>query len=511
MNNSPGRAGDGNARFPARYSKANHAAHAASCRRRFSIGWFDLEICQLEQQDMTRTDAIERARQTLHSGEFLGDLDRRVAYRTESQNPERADSLRAYLVDELQPAFSGLDFSTRLIESPTGKNPYLLAQYRELASAPTVLMYGHGDVVDGMAGEWRDNLDPWRTTISGNRVYGRGTADNKGQHSINLAALRAVREARGGRLGFNAKFIVETGEEIGSPDLRQVCESLREELSADLFLASDGPRLAADRPTIFLGCRGGLRIHLDVNLRDGSHHSGNWGGVLANPATILASAIATLVDGHGRLLLDELKPPRLSNQIHATLADVKIEPMADEPAPSPNWGEQGLSAAERLYAWNTLEVLAISSGNIEKPANAIPGRAQAVLQLRFVVGTRIDQAIDVIRAHLQERGFPMVEVRATQSFAASRTDFDSPWINWAAESIRRTTGKPPAVLPNFGGSLPNDVFSDALGLPTIWVPHSYPGCSQHAPNEHILLSVTEEALGIMAGLFWDLGEMPRPL
>jgi acetylornithine deacetylase/succinyl-diaminopimelate desuccinylase-like protein len=460
---------------------------------------------------MTRADAIARARQQLHSGEFLGELGRRVAYPTESQNPERRDALRAYLVEELQPAFSQLEFSTQLIESPTGKSPFLLAEYRESSSAPTVLMYGHGDVVDGMAGGWRDNLDPWRTTTSGNRVYGRGTADNKGQHSINLSALRAVREARGGRLGFNAKFIIETGEEIGSPDLRQVCEQLRDELKADLFLASDGPRLAADRPTIFLGCRGGIRIHLDVNLRDGSHHSGNWGGVLANPATILASAIATLVDGQGRLLLDELKPPRLSNQIRATLADLKIEPLADEPALSANWGEEGLSAAERLYAWNTLEVLAMSSGNIDKPANAIPGRAQAVLQLRFVVGTKLEKTVDAIRARLSAHGFPMVEVRATQSFAASRTDFDSPWINWAAQSIRQTTGKAPAILPNIGGSLPNDVFSEGLGLPTIWVPHSYPGCSQHAPDEHILLSVTEEALGIMAGLFWDLGEMPRPM
>jgi acetylornithine deacetylase/succinyl-diaminopimelate desuccinylase-like protein len=457
---------------------------------------------------MTRTDAIARARQHLHSGEFLAELDRRVAYPTESLNPDRRDALRAYLEDELQPAFSQLDFSSRLIESPAGNNPYLLAEYRESSTAPTVLMYGHGDVVDGMAGEWRDNLDPWRTTTIDNRVYGRGTADNKGQHSINLSALRAVREARGGRLGFNAKFIIETGEEIGSPDLRQVCEQLREELKADLFLASDGPRLAADRPTIFLGCRGGIRIHLDVDLRDGSHHSGNWGGVLANPATILASAIATLVDSKGRLLLDRLKPPRLSNQIRAMLADVKIEPMSDEPALSVDWGEEGLSAAERLYAWNTLEVLAISSGNSEKPANAIPGRAQAVLQLRFVVGTKVDQIADVIRAHLHDHGFPMVEVQAAQRFAASRTDFDSPWVNWTAESIRQTTGKAPAVLPNFGGSLPNDVFSDALGLPTIWVPHSYPGCSQHAPDEHILLSVTEEALSIMAGLFWDLGEMP---
>jgi acetylornithine deacetylase/succinyl-diaminopimelate desuccinylase-like protein len=326
-----------------------------------------------------------------------------------------------------------------------------------------------------------------------------------------MAALRAVRETRGGKLGFNVKFIIETGEEIGSPDLPEVCKQLRDELKADLLLASDGPRLSAERPTLFLGCRGGIRIHLDVNLRDGGHHSGNWGGVLANPATILANAIASLVDGLGRLQLDQLKPPRLSNQIRAALADVEVRPTADEPALSENWGEDGLSAAERLYAWNTLEVLAMSSGNIEKPANAIPGRASAVLQLRFVVGTKVDNIAEVIRSHLQARGFSMVGVEATQRFAASRTDFDSPWINWTAESIRKTTGKAPAVLPNFGGSLPNDVFTDILKLPTLWVPHSYPGCSQHAPDEHILLSVTEEALGIMAGLFWDLGEMKQPL
>jgi acetylornithine deacetylase/succinyl-diaminopimelate desuccinylase-like protein len=460
---------------------------------------------------MSRSDVIARARAQLQSGEFLAELGRRVAYRTESQNAGRAEALRAYLEEELQPSFAKLDFESRLIESPDGRAPYLLAEYRENPVAPTVLMYGHGDVVDGMAGEWRDNLDPWVVTPAGNRVYGRGTADNKGQHSVNMAALRAVREARGGKLGFNAKFIVEMGEEIGSPDLNEVCASLRDELKADLFLASDGPRLSAERPTIFLGCRGGLRIHLDVNLREGGHHSGNWGGVLANPATILANAIATLVDGRGRLLLDQLKPPRLSNQIRATLADVKVEPSADEPQLSDNWGEEGLSAAERLYAWNTLEVLAISSGNIDKPANAIPGQARAVLQLRFVVGTRYDSVVDAVRAHLHANGFPMIEVSATQSFVASRTDFDSPWIKWTAESIRQTTGKAPAVLPNFGGSLPNDVFSETLGLPTIWVPHSYPGCSQHAPDEHILLSVTEEALAIMAGLFWDLGEMPRPL
>src|SRR5882724_11791403 len=461
-----------------------------------------------EKTMATRADAIAKAREHLHSGEFIAELNRRVGFRTQSQEPLPGDPMRAYLVEGLTPAFEEMGFTTRIVESPVGKGPYLLADYREDPSLLTVLSYGHGDVVGGMAGEWRDNLDPWQTTTKGERVYGRGTADNKGQHSINMAALRVVHEARGGKLGFNAKFIIETGEEIGSPDLRQVCESLRSELSADLFLASDGPRLAADRPTVFLGCRGGIRIHLDVNLRDGGHHSGNWGGVLANPATILAGAIASLVDHKGRMQLEALKPPRISNQIRATLADVEVKPTQGEPELSENWGEEGLSAAERLYAWNTLEVLAMSSGNIEKPANAIPGKAQAVLQLRFVVGTKYADVVNAVRKHLHANGFPMVEVTAAQSFAASRTDFDSPWVNWTAQSIKRTTGKAPAVLPNFGGSLPNDVFSDTLGLPTIWVPHSYPGCSQHAPDEHILLSVTEEALGIMAGLFWDLGETP---
>ena len=312
---------------------------------------------------MTRADTIHRISQHLHSGDFLAELGRRVAYPTESQHAGTQEVLRAYLEAELQPAFEEIGFTTKLIESPSGKGPYLLADYKESDSAPTVLTYGHGDVVDGMAGEWRDNLDPWKLTPKGNRVYGRGSADNKGQHSINLAALRAVRDARGGRLGFNAKFIIEMGEEIGSPDLAQVCASLRDELAADVFIGSDGPRLSAERPTIFLGCRGGLRIHLDVELRDGGHHSGNWGGVLANPATILANAVSLLVDGQGHLLLDEMRPPRLSNQIKSMLADVKVEPTADEPALSPNWGEDSLSPAERLYAWNTLEVLAMSSGN----------------------------------------------------------------------------------------------------------------------------------------------------
>ena len=76
--------------------------------------------------------------------------------------------------------------------------------------------------------------------------------------------------------------------------------------------------------------------------------------------------------------------------------------------------------------------------------------------------------------------------------------------------MSRTTGKKTAVIPSLGGSICNDLFNVTLGLPSIWIPHSYSACSQHAPNEHILLSAAREALTIMAGVYWDLGEPGTP-
>jgi hypothetical protein len=120
--------------------------------------------------------------------------------------------------------------------------------------------------------------------------------------------------------------------------------------------------------------------------------------------------------------------------------------------------------------------------------------------------------LPALRRHLDRHGFPMVEVAKARDevFRATRVDPDHPWVRWAAASIARTLNKPPAIIPNSGGSLPNDIFTDGLGMPTIWVPHSYRGCSQHAPNEHLPLPIAREALGLMAGIYWDLGEAGTP-
>jgi acetylornithine deacetylase/succinyl-diaminopimelate desuccinylase-like protein len=223
-------------------------------------------------------------------------LARRVAFRTESQDPGRAPVLRAYLTEEIGPALAALGFRWTIWDNPLDARPPLLfAERIEDSALPTVLMYGHGDVVPGDDARWRQSASPWILEVRGNRWYGRGTADNKGQHSINLAAIDHLLRTRG-RLGCNVKWLFEMGEEVGSPGLRRTCETRRAELAADVLIASDGPRLRSDRPTLFLGSRGAFNFVLDCHLRDGGHHSGNWGGLLANPGTILAHAIASLVD-----------------------------------------------------------------------------------------------------------------------------------------------------------------------------------------------------------------------
>jgi len=456
---------------------------------------------------MTRAAALALAARHFDEGHLLADLRRRVAHRTESQDAAAGPRLAAYLADEIAPALARLGCTITMLGDPQdpSRPGFLVAERIERPDALTVFMYAHGDVVRGYERDWRAGLDPWTLAVEGDRWYGRGTADNKGQHTINLAALETVSALRGS-LGFNLKVLFEMGEEVGSPSLDALCKLHRDRLRADVFLSSDGPRVAADRPTLFLGSRGIVNFTLSVRLRAGGHHSGNWGGVLANPATMLAGALHSLVSAQGVLKVPALLPPPVSQAVRSALSGVPIGDDAGDAKVDPSWGEPSLTPVERVIAWNSLEVLAFTAGNPAQPANAIPPSATAHCQLRFVVGTDWERLAGHLRAHLDRHGFDRVEVTVARGSPATRMEPDAPWARWAVDSIGRTTGKPVAILPNLGGTLPNEVFARTLGLPTLWVPHSYPACSQHAANEHLLASVAREGLAIMTGLYWDLGE-----
>lgn len=460
---------------------------------------------------MSREAAIAKAEAYFESGGLKADLARLVAMPTESQNPDRADVLVAYIETEMRPLLESLGFTCKTLHHPKAKGPFLFAERIEDPSLPTILGYGHGDVIRGLDKDWNEGLSPWTLTEVGDRWYGRGVVDNKGQHVINIAGLKAVLETRG-KLGFNAKYLIEMGEEMGSPGLRELCAEHKELFKADVLIGSDGPRLNAERPTVFLGSRGGVTFDMSIEAREGGHHSGNWGGLLSDPAIQLAHAISTIVSPTGQIRIHEWVPKELPENVRRVLADCEVDGGPDGPTIDPEWGEPGLSPAEQVFGWCSFDILAMKAGNPETPVNAVPPSAWARCQLRFVVGVDPEEVLPALRRHLVRHGFPMVKVEKSRDeiFHATRLDPDDPWVTWAVGSIARTTGKKPAILPNLGGSLPNDIFSEILGLRTIWVPHSYPGCSQHAPNEHLPVAIAREALGLMAGLYWDLGTGETP-
>src|SRR6185437_15934036 len=390
------------------------------------------------EMSMTRDGAIARAALHYDDGGFLADLARRVAIHTESQVPESFPELRRYLGEEIAPALAAMGYGTAIYDNPVAKGgPFLVGRRIEDAALPTVLTYGHGDVVRGLDPQWRDGLSPWRLEQHGDVIYGRGTADNKGQHSINLAALAAVLAERGGRLGFNSTVMIETSEETGSPGLKEFCAQNKALLTADMLLGSDGPRLSPTRPTIYMGTRGAINFDLTVDLREGGHHSGNWGGLLANPGVILAHAIASIIDRNGRIQARDLVPRAIPNSVRAALADCRVEGGTDGPEIDEGWGEPGLTAAEKVFAWNTFEVLAFKPGNPENPVNAVPPRASAHCQMRYVVDTDPAGFLPALRRHLDENGFPMVKLADAKKsfFRATRLDPEHPWAQWAVRSI----------------------------------------------------------------------------
>ena len=463
---------------------------------------------------MSREAAVARVLAAFDEGTWRAETARLVAIPTESQRPERREALERYLTEGVGPLFERLGYTLERHENPTGGGPVLLAE-RDEGAPLTVLSYGHGDVIRGQEGRWSDGMDPWTVEERDGRLYGRGVVDNKGQHLAQLMAVEAVVAERG-RLGVNHRFVIEMGEENGSAGFREVVEARRARFDADVFFASDGPRTEIGRPNVTLGNRGVLNFDLVCRFREGGHHSGNWGGLLANPAVVLANAIAAICDGRGRVRVPGWDTGPAPAPVRRALRGVRREAGPSAPAIDPDWGAEGLSDIERVTAVPTFEVLAMTAGDPARPVNAIPPEARAACQLRFVTPLTKAEVLPALRAHLDASGFARVEIAPPDpanaiAFEATRTDPDHPFAAWMRAAVDRapwdrTEGERCAVLPNSGGSNVTEVMQHVLGMPTVWLPLSYAGCRQHAPDEHVPLALMREGLGILASIWWDLGD-----
>ena len=461
----------------------------------------------------SRETAIARALDFFDTNGFRDRLASLVAVRSTSQDPAHEKDVQSYLADSIQPWLERLGFTVAIHPNPAaGFGPILTAERIEDQALPTVLTYGHGDTVRGLEDQWRPGLDPWTLTEEGDLWYGRGTADNKGQHAVNLSALEAVIAERGGKLGYNVKLVLETSEERGSVGLKAFVAERAEALKADVLIASDGPRVMPEVPTIATGTRGTYHFDLVLNLRAGGVHSGHWGGLTTDPAVVLTHAIGCVIDRKGKILVRDWLPRNgVPAAVRSVLAGCPVGGGGEAASIDPDWGEPGLTPAEKIYGWNGFIVLAMTSGRPENPVNAVAPNARAHCQIRYTVDTDPADFAPALRQHLDAEGFGNIQIEnAGIRMPASRTDPGHPWVRWAVTSMEKTLGKHVQVIPNSSGGLPGDVFVDHLGVPLVWIPHSYNGCKQHGPDEHFLRAPAREGIAAFAGIWWDLGERGTP-
>ena len=462
----------------------------------------------------SRDGAVARALDFFDSNGFRDRLAALVAIPSTSQDPSHQPDVQRYLSDAMRPWLERLGFIVAIHPNPSsGFGPILTADRTESPDRPTVLTYGHGDTVRGLDDQWRAGLNPWVLTEEGDLWYGRGSADNKGQHALNLSALEAVLAERGGKLGFNLKLVLETSEERGSTGLRDFVAAQKGALAADVLIASDGPRVMPEVPTIATGTRGTYHFDIVVDLRAGGVHSGHWGGLTTDPAVVLTHALGSIIDRHGKILVRDWLPGNgVPTAVRVVLAGCPVGGGGEAASIDPDWGEPGLTPAEKIYGWNSFIVLAMISGRPENPVNAVAPNARAHCQIRYTVDTDPDAFAPALRRHLDAAGFPEVRIeQAGIRMPASRTEPSDPWVRWIVSSMERTLGRRVQVIPNSSGGLPGDVFVDHLGVPLIWIPHSYNGCKQHGPDEHLLRGPAREGIAAFAGIWWDLGETDTPL
>ncbi|MDH6554926.1 acetylornithine deacetylase/succinyl-diaminopimelate desuccinylase-like protein [Streptomyces sp. SAI-133] len=415
--------------------------------------------------------------------EYVNRLIDYVSRPSISASGEGVLDVACYIRDRMR----DMGLETELI--PTAGAPMVLGQWSG-SDGPTLLLYGHYDVQPAdIADGWVS--DPFKPVVRDGRIYGRGTADNKGQHLAQLLAIEAYLSCHE-RLPCNVKVLLDGEEEIGSPQMPALVAEHGDLLRADLVVISDGPVDPSGRPMISLGVRGALGFELRATGANAELHSGHWGGVAPDPMWDLVQLLATMKDPRGHVTIDgfydEVQPlspagrealERLEIDVSVMKRDLQFDELA-EPR------ERGV--AERRVAWPTLTINGLHGGYGGPGLKSVlPREAVAKCDIRLVEAQRADDIFAKVRAHV-ERHAPHIGVtRMGGSMEPSRTPIDSPFVEPVRRAIVAAQGQEPLLWPGIGGSLPLYVFTKTLGVPTIQVPCGNADQSQHGPNENLTL------------------------
>jgi acetylornithine deacetylase/succinyl-diaminopimelate desuccinylase-like protein len=418
--------------------------------------------------------------------------------------PQHAPDVRRaaeWLADEMRAA--GIE---NVEVSETGGHPMVYGDWLHADGKPTVVVYGHYDVqpIDPLA-EWR--TEPFEPVVDGNRLIGRGSADDKSQIHAHVSAAAAILATRRA-LPVNAKYVFEGEEEAGSPNLDGWLTAQRDRLTADAAIISDTGFFEGNVPAITVSLRGMMYAQIDIRLTHVDLHSGSYGGAIHNPAVAIAQIVAALKGPDGRIRIpgfyDAVREHSPAEREAIAALPFDEEAFRADVGVSALVGEVGYSTLERKSIRPTLDVNGIWSGfQGEGQKTIIPAEAHAKVSTRLVADQEPGDIFEKLKAFVDEIAPPGVDVsvRLLSTGHPSQTPVDHPYVEAASRALERVFGRWPLYI-NSGGSIPVAAsFQEILGLPVVLLGFTQPNDLAHAPNEWMDLANYEGAIRTIAATF----------
>lgn len=423
---------------------------------------------------------------TENKDRFLNELFDLLRIPSVSADSKHAGDVRKaaeYLLEKLKAA--GVD-KVELCE--TAGHPIVFGEKIINASLPTVLVYGHYDV------QPPDPLDLWTSppfepVIKDDKIYARGSCDDKGQVYMHVKAFEAMTKLN--LLSCNIKFMIEGEEEVGSEHLATFVKENKTKLKADVILISDTAIISLDHPSITVGLRGLSYMEVEVTGPNRDLHSGVYGGAVANPINILSKMIASMHDDKGRVTIPGFydKVAQLSaadreaiNKAPFSLDSYKKDLNIDDVK-----GEDGYTTVERTGIRPTLDVNGIWGGYTGEGAKTVlPSKAYAKISMRLVPNQDHNEISELFTKHFTSIAPKSVKVKVTALHGgqAAVTPTDSKAFKAASNAFEEVWGKRP-IPTRDGGSIPIvALFKKELGLDTVLMGFGLDSDAIHSPNEH---------------------------
>jgi len=399
---------------------------------------------------------------------------------------------------------------------PTAGHPLVYADWMHAPAKPTVLCYGHYDVQPA------DPLEQWTSPpfepdVRDGNIYGRGTADDKGQMYMHVKAIEALQTVNG-TLPLNVKFLIEGEEEVGGESIAKYVAENPEKLKADVALVSDTELFAAGIPTLCVGLRGLVYMELEARGPARDLHSGLYGGAAPNPIFGLVELLSKVKNANGVIqvpgIYDDVLPPApAEKRSWKRLPFSEAEFLEKEVGSTELTGEPRRSVLERVWARPTFEVHGIAGGFTGAGAKTvIPAQVTAKISFRLVPNQNPDKVIAAFREFVQKhtpKGIHF-EVRVLSASPGLMVNPDHPAIQVAAKAFSDILRKK-TVFIRSGGSIPivGD-FAQHLGIPTVLMGFGLPDDGLHSPNEKYHLENYYQGIMTVAHFLEQYGAYQPP-